>query len=152
MFASYNSFSLPYSSASKHGICSCSLGPLPAKQHQYSQHRAVRWVMNDYSRYSSVSNLLHNLNWQPLQVHCKKLARLQIFYKAVHNSMALSIPHFLSTSYPTRNHHQYHYIIQYMNQLLSKLFLSKEWNQLPTNIIEANNLQSFSLHPIDHIV
>ena len=32
------------------------------------QRRAARWVMNDYGRYNSVSNLLHDLNWQPLQV------------------------------------------------------------------------------------
>ena len=27
------------------------------------QCRAVRWVMNDYNRYSSASDMLHNLNW-----------------------------------------------------------------------------------------
>ena len=69
------------------------------------QCRVARWVMNDCGRYSSVSNLLHDLNWQPLQV-CRKISRLQIFYKAVHNLTALSIPqYFLSTSCPTRNHH-----------------------------------------------
>ena len=30
--------------------------------------RAAHWVMNDYNRYSSVSDMLHNLNWQPLQL------------------------------------------------------------------------------------
>ena len=65
------------------------------------QRTAARWVMNDYGRYSSVSNLLHDLNWQPLQVR-RKISRLQIFYKAVHNLTALSIPqHFLSTTYKT---------------------------------------------------
>ena len=54
--------------------------------------------MNDYGRYNSVSNLLHDLNWQPLQVR-RKISRLQMFYEAVHNSMALSIPqHFPLTS------------------------------------------------------
>ena len=32
------------------------------------QRRAARWVMKDYSRYSSVSAMLHRLNWPPLQV------------------------------------------------------------------------------------
>ena len=60
-----------------------------------NQRRAACWAMNDYGRYSSVSNLLHDLNWQPLLVCCK-ISRLQIFYKAVHNLTALSIPqHFL---------------------------------------------------------
>ena len=119
------------------------------------QRRAARWVMNDYGRYSSVSNLLHDLNWQPLQVR-RKISRLQIFYKAVHNLMTLSIPqHFLSTTCPTRNHHQYHYIIPsaqtsfYQNSFYPKAI--KEWNQIPINIIEANNLRLFSLLLIDHI-
>ena len=77
------------------------------------QRRAACWVMNDYDRYSSVSNLLciHDLNWQPLQI-CRKISRLQIFYNVVHNLTAPSTPqHFLPTSCPTRNHHQYHYNI-----------------------------------------
>ena len=75
------------------------------------QRRAVNWVMNDYNRYSSVSDMLHNLNWQPLQL-CHRISRLQMFYAAVHNTTTLSIPQrFLPTSHPTRNNHQYHYII-----------------------------------------
>ena len=29
---------------------------------------AARWVMNDYSWYSSVSAMLHSLNWPSLQL------------------------------------------------------------------------------------
>ena len=99
---------------------------------QKIQHRVAHWVMNDYGRYSSVSNLLHDLNWQPFQVH-RKISRLQMFYKAVHNLTALSIPqHLLSTSGPTRNYHQYHYIIPsartsfYQNSFYPRTI--KEWN------------------------
>ena len=75
------------------------------------QRRAARWVMNDYNRYSSVSDILYNMNWQPLQLR-RRISRLQMFYAAVHNTTALSIPQcFLPTSYPTRNNYQYHYII-----------------------------------------
>ena len=56
-----------------------------------SNHRAACGVMSDYSRYGSVSNLKHDLNWQPLQICCR-ISRLQVFYKAVHNLMALSLP------------------------------------------------------------
>ena len=55
------------------------------------QCRADCWVMNDYNRYSSVSDMLHNLNWQPLQLR-HRISRLQMFYAAVHNTTALSIP------------------------------------------------------------
>ena len=103
--------------------------------------------MDTYNTYSSVSDMLHNLNWQPLQF-CGRISRLQMFYAAVHNTTALSIPQcFLPTSYPTRNNHQYHYIIPsartnaYQTSFYPRTI--KDWNQLPTHIIESNNLQSF---------
>ena len=72
------------------------------------QCRAARWVMNDYNRYSSVSDMLHNLNWQPLQFRpsYNLIVDSRCFYAAVPNTAALSIPQrFLQTSYPTRNNH-----------------------------------------------
>ena len=93
------------------------------------QRRAARWVMNDYGRYSSVSNLLHDLNWQSLQVCCK-ISRLQILYKAVHNLMVLSIPqrflhiNNLSNQKPS-SVSLYHPQCTY--QFLPKLFLSKNY-------------------------
>ena len=110
------------------------------------QRRAACWVTNDYNRYSSVSDMLYNLNWQPLQLH-RRISRLQMFYAAVHNTTALSISQrFLPTSYPTRNNHQYHYIIlsartnAYQTSFYPRTI--KDWNHLPTHIIECNNLQS----------
>ena len=32
-----------------------------------AQRKAARFVFNDYSRYSSVSNMLHQLNWETLK-------------------------------------------------------------------------------------
>ena len=120
------------------------------------QCRAACWVMNEYSRQSSVSNLLLHLNWQLLQVHLR-VSRLQMFYKAIHHPMALSVPQrFLSTSYPTRNYHQYHYIIPsartsfYQNSFYPRTI--KEWNLLPINIIETSNLQSFSSNLTNYMV
>ena len=130
MFALYESVSLPYSSTPNHGICSCRLGPLPVKQHPCPwkiQRKAFHWIIIDYNRYSSITKLLHDLNWQSLQIH-RKISRLQIFYKAAHNSMALSIPqHFLSASRPTRNYHQYHYIIPSAQTSFYQHFLFKNY-------------------------
>ena len=104
--------------------------------------------MNDYNRYSSVSDMLHNLNWQPLQLR-HRISRLQMLYAAVHNTNStVNLTTFLiPTSYPTRNNHQYHYIIlsaqtnAYQTSFYPRTI--KDWNQLPTHIIECNNLQSF---------
>ena len=52
------------------------------------QYRAARWVLNDFSRYSSVTNMLQQLSWPSLQVR-RKICRLQTLF---HNEYLLSIP------------------------------------------------------------
>ena len=47
------------------------------------QRRAARWVLNDFSRYNSVTRMLHQLSWPSLQVH-RKICRLQTLFKIIH--------------------------------------------------------------------
>lgn len=54
------------------------------------QRRAARFVCNDYSRYSSVSSMLEELQWPSLE-HRRKLARLTLMYKVVNDLVA--VPH-----------------------------------------------------------
>ena len=44
------------------------------------QRKAARWVMNDYSSYSSVSSMLNDLNWPSLHFR-RRINRLQMFIK-----------------------------------------------------------------------
>ena len=69
---------------------------------------AARWVILDYSWSSSVTTMLNNLNWPTLSL-CRKISKLQIFYKAaIHNLTALPIPdYFLHVSRFTRNYQSY---------------------------------------------
>ena len=55
------------------------------------QRRAARWVLNDFSRYSSITNMLQQLSWPSLQVR-RKICRLQTLFKIIHNEYPLSIP------------------------------------------------------------
>ena len=55
------------------------------------QRRAARWVLNNYSRYSSVTTMLQQLQWSTLEERHKK-ARLSLLYKAKNNLVALQIP------------------------------------------------------------
>ena len=55
------------------------------------QRRAARWVTNDYSPYSSVSNMLSNLGWRSLE-NRRYDARLITFYKVVHGLVAIPVP------------------------------------------------------------
>ena len=48
------------------------------------QRRVARWAISDYSRFSSVSNLLESLKWPALELR-REIARLSFFHKITHN-------------------------------------------------------------------
>lgn len=58
------------------------------------QCRAVRWVKNDYSYYSSVARMQTELRRQTLQDR-RDLCRLTVFYKTVYGLVAVSLPSYL---------------------------------------------------------
>ena len=69
------------------------------------QRRAARWAMNDYSRLSSVSDMLAALNWRRLDLR-RIDQRLVMFHNILHNQVAIQIPtevKFLSR--PSRHSH-----------------------------------------------
>ena len=67
--------------------------------HQYWKiQRVAHWVLHDYSRYSSVTSMLHQLQWPSLESRRMK-ARLFLFYKARNNLIALQIPQYYQTRY-----------------------------------------------------
>ena len=124
------------------------------------QRRAARWpwVMNDYSWYSSVSTMLHSLNWPSLQLR-RRISRLQTFYKATYKLSALSIPsYFLPAQRLTRHYYPLHYIVPYSrtNSYQQSYYPTprtiKDWNELPHHIIESNNLQSFTTALTNYIL
>ena len=89
--------------------------------------------------------MLNNLSWPTLSL-CRKISKLQIFYKAIHNLTALPIPdYFLHVTRSTRNYHSLHYVIPSSNSDSYKFsfFPStiRAWNNLPISLIETNSLQ-----------
>ena len=104
-----------------------------------------------YSRISCSSSL-HLYNGPTLELR-RKISRLQLFHKAIYGSVAMSIPqYFQQTQRPTRNHHPLHLIQpQTLTSAYQQSFYPrtvKEWNSLPTSIIEItdNNLFCTTLH------
>ena len=55
------------------------------------QRRAARWVLGDYSPYSSVSDMLGRLGWRTLEQR-RADSRLVLFYKIVHGYVAVTLP------------------------------------------------------------
>ena len=78
------------------------------------QRAASQWVTSDYSWLSSVTTMLSNLNWPTLSL-CRKISKLQTFYKAIHyltansyqttSSVSLDLHETITTS-AMSSHHQ----------------------------------------------
>ena len=60
------------------------------------QHRAARFVNSDYSRYSSVSSMLTDLNWPSLQSR-RRIYHLGMFYKIHRGQVNISLPYDLTS-------------------------------------------------------
>ena len=111
------------------------------------QRRAARWVKGCYDRYSSVTTMLASLKW-PTLAQRRKIARLKLFYKIMYDSSALILPpYYQYTCRNTRSHHHLHLIQRQTNTTAyQQSFFPrtiKDWNHLPTNIIEIQNLGTF---------
>ena len=55
------------------------------------QRRAARQVSNDYSTYSSVTEMMSNLGWRSLENRCYDIC-LWMFYKIVYGLAAIPVP------------------------------------------------------------
>ena len=107
------------------------------------QSRAARWVLNDFSRYSSVSAMIDHLSWPSLELR-RKVSRLQTLYNIIneHYSLAIS-PRFIPKGRSTRLYHPSHYVLPnshtYSYQQSFYPQSIKGWNDLPSYLIECNN-------------
>ena len=69
------------------------------------QRGAACFVKNDYSCYSSVSNMLNHLFWPTLEQR-RKYIKLVMFFKIIHGLVNISIPlTFSPFNSITRGHH-----------------------------------------------
>ena len=104
------------------------------------QRSAVRYIMNDYSPYSSVTSMLHNLHWQTLE-HRRHQSALIMLYKISNNLVSVDHSHLIQS----RNHN---FIIPHSRtQYHSNSFFPRTirlWNTLPTNIKASVSLESFT--------
>ena len=104
------------------------------------QRSAARYIFNDYSSYSSVSNMLAELNWQTLEQR-QKLSALIFLYKIQNNLVCVDHHHLT----PTRNLNyliplsrtQYH-----ANSVFSRSI--RLWNGLPFHIQSSPSLATFA--------
>ena len=111
------------------------------------QRRSARFILNDYSRTSSVTNMLERLNL-PLLKTRRVCNRAIMMFKILNNTVDLSIdPSVLTpTILPTRGHNcRFRQLPVRTNSFNNSFFPDtiKIWNQLPTHLVNCNDLKTF---------
>ena len=114
------------------------------------QQRMARFIKRDHNRTSSITEMLQSLDLDLLKDRCKA-HRLNIFYSAVNNLIALPIPdYFLPKQRFTRSfsndsfiqancNHDYYFYSFYPRTI-------RDWNSLPNGICTSANFSPFKEH------
>ena len=110
------------------------------------QRRAARFVMNKYSNYDSVSQMLDTLGLNTLEDRRNKLRAVMV-YKIIHNLVDIEPCNYLTPSQlPTLgHHHRFQQLPTYIDSYKYSFFPDaiKIWNNLPEHTVEASTLLLF---------
>ena len=112
------------------------------------QRRSARFVTNNYSSYTSVTNLLTNLGWKPLTNRRNEL-KLAMLFKIIHHLVDVNVDNLLiplPTTHTTRGHdRRFLQLPTRVNAYLNSYFPSviKLWNSLPPDVVHQTNLTDF---------
>lgn len=110
------------------------------------QNRAVRFILSDYRRTASVTNMKSIINI-PLLATRRKISRLVLFHKIYNNSLLRSLlitpPSYISTR---TDHAQKVAVPRFKTSTYSHSFLPKtckDWNHLPQSVASITSPCSF---------
>ena len=108
------------------------------------QRRAARFVMSNYSRTSSVTDMLNSLNWNSVETRIKEL-RLHTLYKIIYECVNLLLP-----SYPTQatrgNHLKFIQPSTRIDAYKVSILMSYSYGIiLPDYIVSAQSLDFFKV-------
>lgn len=107
------------------------------------QRRAARWVTNRFHNTSSVTDMLHSLDWRTLEQR-RVDARLCMLYKIRNHLVAIDEKAYLQRG-TGRRQHQYRQLRADKDYTRFSYFPRTviQWNQLPSPICLAESLDSF---------
>ena len=110
------------------------------------QRRAARWVYNDYSPYSSVTDMLSNLGWWSLELW-RYDSRIAMYYKIVYGLVAIPVPQYFERTMVQTRHHpsayrQIHTSVSYYYYPFFPMTVIL-WNRLPADLVLDSDLDSF---------
>ena len=110
------------------------------------QKHVVRFIMSDYRRSSSVTAMLNQLKWRPVEIQHREL-RLLMFYKIINRLVELPAPEYIIPAprvirgnsmkfvWPAMHIDSYNYSF-FPNSI-------SQWNKLPLEIANAADLHDF---------
>ena len=107
------------------------------------QRRAARWVTGRYHNTSSVTEMLHSLDWRTLEQR-RVDSRLCMLYKIRNRLVAAEEGDYLQRG-TGRRQHQYRQIRADKDYTRFSFFHRTviQWNKLPSHICTADSLESF---------
>lgn len=112
------------------------------------QRRAARFVVRDFRRTSSVTDIMKRLEWRSLEER-RRVARLTMLYKILHETVAVEDIKVKLTPLPERQrrgHGQQFLIPRCRTEYHLNSFLPKtisDWNALPEETVQAVSVNSF---------
>ena len=112
------------------------------------QRRAARFVKNRYRNTSSVSKMLEDMKWPPLQ-NRRRIARLAMLYHIHHDLVSVNAIRSKLLPLPPRKrrgHDKQFNIPQCRTQYQQYSFLPRtirDWNELPESTVQAETIDTF---------
>ena len=109
------------------------------------QRRAARFVKQDYTRTSSVTDMLTDLKWDTLQ-HRRNNTRTTMFFKIMHNLVDIIPDPPLINAKTVRGHNQRFRQIRARTSIFQNSFFPATivlWNKLPQDVVDQTSLDAF---------
>ena len=111
------------------------------------QRQSAQFVLNDYSRYSSVANMLNVLRWPTLE-NQRDIQTLILFYKILHNYIHTPSDYLvpsLSTAITQGYNQRFQLPFARTNAYKDSFFIRaiNLWNNLPGHLVNQPTIQLF---------
>ena len=110
------------------------------------QQRVACWVTNDFSPYSSATDMIGELGWWSLELR-RYNAHLTMFYKIINSFVAVKVPPQFERLTTNTRHHPLAY--RHIHTSVSHYYYSSFpmtvvlWNRLPADLVLVSDLGSF---------
>ena len=120
------------------------------------QRKAARFCLQNFTKTTSVTDMLSDLKWDTLETRRKK-NRLTLMYKLSHNLVDINTEEHLipNSELRTRNSHAFKYRMPKVSKDVFKFsFFPRsitEWNSLPADLVNCKSLSDFKLNLGKHV-